>query len=430
MISTETTVLPGLTLRDLLFDLPLDHARPEGPTIQVYARALDVPEREHEAPWLVFLQGGPGFGAPRPSGVSGWIKRALRDYRVLLLDQRGTGRSTPISVESVRHLEHDAAALADYLACFRADAIVADCEVIRRRLIGERRWTLLGQSYGGFCTARYLSVAPHGLRGAIFTGGLPPLSLHADDVYRATYRRALEQNRRYYARYPGDITRVREVFEHVAARPELRLPEGGPLSPRKLQQLGLLLGFHDGHETIHYLFEDAWVPGRRELSYKFLRGFEHALPFDTNPLYTLLHEACYAQGSATRWSAERIRAEFPAFTFTPGETEGVRFTGEMIYPWMFQEWPRLRPFAAAAERLAARGGWPTLYDPQQLARNEVPAAAVIYEHDMYVERRFSEQTAGAIRGLKTWETARYPHSGLRAAGEVVLGRLLELLHAR
>ena len=219
MIDAETTVLPGLTLRDLVFDLPLDHRRPEGPTIQVYARALDVPGREREdRPWLVFLQGGPGFGAPRPIGVSGWVKRALRDYRVLMLDQRGTGRSTPISAESIRELEADDAALADYLACFRADAIVADCEAIRQRLIGDRRWTVLGQSFGGFCTARYLSVAPHGLRGAIFTGGLPPLSLHADDIYRATYRRVRAQNRRYYERYPGDIARVRRVFELALSR--------------------------------------------------------------------------------------------------------------------------------------------------------------------------------------------------------------------
>ncbi|MCA9718200.1 MAG: alpha/beta fold hydrolase, partial [Myxococcales bacterium] len=329
--AATTTLLPGLILRDHWFDVPLDHARPDGPTIEIYARALDVPGREDDRPWLVFLQGGPGFGSPRPTAVSGWIKRALRDYRVLLLDQRGTGRSAPISCESVAGL--DDAALAEHLACFRADSIVADCELIRRALIGDARWTVLGQSYGGFCCARYLSVAPDGLRGVIMTGGLPPLTQHPDEVYRETYRQVLEQNRRYYARYPDDIARVREVFEHVAEAPA-RLPSGGPLSPRKLQQLGVLLGFHDGHELIHYLFEDAWVPGRRELSHSFLRGFETVLPFDGAPLYSALHEACYAQGFATRWSAARVLEEVPALRFTAGAREPVRFTGEMIYPWM------------------------------------------------------------------------------------------------
>jgi hypothetical protein len=46
---------------------------------------------------------------------------------------------------------------------------------------------------------------------------------------------------------------------------------------------------------------------------------------------------------------------------------------------------------------------------------------------MYVERRFSEETAQAIQGLKVWITNEYEHNGLRAEGEIVLGRLLGLL---
>ena len=55
-------------------------------------------------PWLVFLQGGPGFAAQRPVGRSTWLDRALDDYRVLLLDQRGTGRSTPLTARSLAPL--------------------------------------------------------------------------------------------------------------------------------------------------------------------------------------------------------------------------------------------------------------------------------------------------------------------------------------
>ena len=49
---------------------------------------------DDDLPWLLYLQ-GPGFGAPRPTADGGWIKRALQEFRVLLLDQRGTGHSTP-----------------------------------------------------------------------------------------------------------------------------------------------------------------------------------------------------------------------------------------------------------------------------------------------------------------------------------------------
>ena len=36
--------------------------------------------------------------------------------------------------------------------------------------------------------------------------------------------------------------------------------------------------------------------------------------FDTNPIFTILHEACYAQGFSTNWSAQRILEEFPTFS--------------------------------------------------------------------------------------------------------------------
>src|SRR5690606_1106350 len=113
---------------------------------------------------------------------------AVKDFRVLLLDQRGTGRSTPITARTII-TRGDAEAQADYLALFRADSIVADAEVIRRRLVGDgSAWSVLGQSCGGFCTLHYLSVAPEALSTAYITGGLGPLTATADDVYRATYR--------------------------------------------------------------------------------------------------------------------------------------------------------------------------------------------------------------------------------------------------
>src|SRR4029077_7200184 len=102
-----------------------------------------------------------------------------------LLDQRGTGRSTPVSAEALAGL--DPAAQAAYLRNFRADSIVRDAELIRAQL-ESHPWRVLGQSFGGLCVTTYLSFAPEGLHEAFITGGLPPLVGGADDVYRATYR--------------------------------------------------------------------------------------------------------------------------------------------------------------------------------------------------------------------------------------------------
>ena len=70
------------------------------------------------------------------------------------------------------------------------------------------------------------------------------------------------------------------------------------------------------------------------------------------------------------------------------------------------------------------------YDPAVLARNAVPAAAVVYAEDVYVERAFSERTAAAVPRLRLWLTSEYDHDGLRKDGERVLGRLLDLTRGR
>jgi len=420
--------IPSLVLTDHTFRVPLDHARPDAETIEVFAREVVSPARAGDKlPWLVFFQGGPGAAAPRPMGKDGWLKRALQDYRVLLLDQRGTGRSTPVTAQTLARFESPQA-MADYLKHFRADAIVRDAEHIRRQLLGEQeRWSVLGQSFGGFCVTSYLSLAPQGLREALITGGLPPLERPVDDVYRATYRRVLERNRLYYERYPDDVERARAVARYLSEH-EVDLPGGDRLSARRFQQLGMGFGMSDGFEAVHYLLEDTFVDGAHgpELSYTFLRGMENAQHFDTNPIYAILHEAIYCQHAASRWSAERVRVEFPQFQLAPDAP--VTFTGEMIYSWMFDEQARLRPLEEAAQILADYDGWPALYDVQVLRANSVPCAAAAYANDIYVERAFSEETAQCIRGLRLWLTNEYEHNALRAHGEAVLSRLMDMLH--
>ncbi|HEX5129409.1 MAG TPA: hypothetical protein VFV90_06665, partial [Usitatibacter sp.] len=67
-----THALPGLELVDHQFELPLDYARPSGRTIRVFVREVLAPGRKGEdLPCLVFFQGGPGSGSPRPVTNSG-----------------------------------------------------------------------------------------------------------------------------------------------------------------------------------------------------------------------------------------------------------------------------------------------------------------------------------------------------------------------
>lgn len=401
----------GYVMTEHEFSVPLDHTRPDAERIVVFAREVADPDGR-DRPFLVFFQGGPGFEASRPAGPPpdpGWLGRALRDYRVLMLDQRGTGRSTPL--HELRDLEPEQQA--EYLANFRADSIVRDAEWIRRELRADP-WSVLGQSFGGFCVTTYLSIAPDGLREAFVTGGLPPVGLHVDEVYRRTYERVLERNRRYYDRYPEDRARVLEVHRLIDLG-ELVLPSGDRLTSRRFQQLGLMLGMADGAERLHYIVE------LEPRSRAFLHDVENAVGFTRNPIYAVLHEACYADGCRTQWSAQRLR---PAAFDSP-----ELFTGEHVYPWMFEDYSELASLHDVAYLLAERD-WPRLYDAEQLQRNEVSAAAAVYADDMYVERVLSEETAAAIRGLRMWLTNEYQHDGIRADGERVLGRLIELARGR
>lgn len=419
----------GLVCTDHTLDVPLDHDRPDGPALTLFAREVVAAGREHEdLPRLLWLQGGPGGRADRPSAPGAWLRRALRAYRVVLMDQRGTGRSTPADRTTLAG-QPDAAATAAYLGHFRADAIVRDAELLRRHLGGDREqdrpWTVLGQSFGGFCALSYLSTAPEGLERVLITGGLPTLTGHADDVYRAAYARVLAHNERYFARYPDDQRLVDAIAAHLDTH-DVRMPTGERLTVRRFQTVGIGLGNASKFDALHYLLESAFVPGPAgpTLSDGFLRGVDAAVSFAERPLYAVLHEPIYAQGGrATAWSAHRIREEFP--TFAPATDRPLRLTGEMIYPWQFEEDPALVPLRDAAQLLAERTDWPALYDLDQLARNEVPVAAAVYYDDMFVDREQSLETAAAVRGLRPWITNTHAHDGVRVDG-AVFDRLLAM----
>jgi len=400
---------PGMITVEHEFDVPLDHERPDGRTINVFVREIADPEGQ-ERPYLLFLQGGPGGEAARVTGPpSGWVARALQDYRVLLLDQRGTGRSTPVGALPGMSPEQQA----EYLTHFRADSIVRDAEWIRKAM-GVDGWSVLGQSFGGFCLTTYLSIAPEGLREAFFTGGLAPVGHDVDDVYKHTYPRVRQRTRRYYERYPEDRDRVRRIHDRLAGS-DVRLPSGDRLTPERFRQLGGLLGRSDGADQLHHIVE---LPPD---SPAFRYDVEASTHFGRNPLYAILHEACYADGGTTRWSAGRLLPD--------DLREPDQFTGEHIFPSVFDDEAALRPLKEAADILAGHE-WGRLYDVEALRRNEVPAAAAIYWDDLYVEYELSKETGATISGLRPWVTSEYEHNGLRVDGGRILGRLIDLVRGR
>ena len=409
--------------RDVWTTVPLDWNDPEGETIRVFARELVAAEkRGDDLPLLVHLQGGPGGKGPRPLTRGAWLDAALKRFRVVVPDQRGTGRSTPLSGSDFAKLP--AAEGARRLSLHRADSIVRDFEAIRATHYDGRPWWSIGQSYGGFLTLHYLSTAPEALVASAITGGLPSLDSDPDEVYRRTFPRVLDKNRAFAQRFPHLAERVARVAD-VLALGETRLPDGDLLTVRRLQTLGLDFGMAPGYDRVHWLFDEAFSDeGQTRLSDTFIETVGAATSYATGPLFMALQESIYGPGP-TAWAAQRARESRPDFLETQ---RPLLFTGEMVFPWMFDEIRALRGFRASIEELAARE-WPiALYDHDRLAVNEVPVEAAVYFDDMYVDADLSLDTAARVSGINAWVTNEYEHDGVHHEG--VAERLFVALERR
>ena len=466
--------LPGLAVEDHAIDVPLDwrgtsperlagvacaptsalaeasaakRCDPafEGRSLRLFYRVVCAPENEgRDLPYLVFLQGGPGGAGPRLTSPTsdGWVAEAVRHFRVILPDQRGTGRSSRVDGATIAR-EGDAAAQARFLKRFLADSIVRDFEYLRLTELGGARWVTLGQSYGGFLTLAYLSTFPGAVAASFTCGGIPHVPASADEVYARTFPRMAAKTRLLYERYPEDAARLALLADRVSAG-DVRLPDGSPFSPRRLQSLGQGLGMKPGHERLHNLLDLAFTAGdgsadatlaaaggnseKVEVSPTFLAGAWEATNVVSNPLYWVLQELIYADGELARpiaWAAERAWAGRPEFS---PDARPLMLTGEACFPWMFEEMPELAPFAGAMGELMRDTSFGRLYDEARLAANESPLQAAVYFDDLYVDSGLQLDTLSRVGASHAWVTNEFEHDGLH--GDRVFSHLLELARDR
>ncbi|KAK7180686.1 hypothetical protein DPSP01_011276 [Paraphaeosphaeria sporulosa] len=449
IIEQRSHLVPGkLRVTEHFFQVPRDYSNPSLGTIQLFARSArklskpadySTPEDpiKSQLPWLLYLQGGPGFECAPPQD-SKWSSFLLdKGYQILSMDQRGTGLSTAISQSSLQ-LRGDEKVQAEYMKHFRADNIVRDAEAIRKALTADypkekKKWSIIGQSFGGFCSVTYLSLYPEGLKEAFVFGGLPPLSGGPDQVYDRLYPRLEKRNQQYYAKYPEDVERVRRIVKLLSRFGDetVRVQGGeGHLSAARFLQLGIGFGAHSGFDSVHALVlradNDLTLFGH--LTRPTVLHIERAQFWDTNVIYALLHEACYSPASTSNWSAHRLLEKYPAFhheSTAADPTKPVFFTGEMIYPFMFDTYPELKKLKTVGE-LLAQEAWGPLYDVEQLKKNEVPVYAATYFDDMYVDFELSTETARTIKGCKTYVTNAMYHNAVSAKAEEVLKAIFEL----
>ncbi|KAL2256128.1 hypothetical protein VTK26DRAFT_2146 [Humicola hyalothermophila] len=465
LISRKAHVLPGqLLVTELFFEVPKNYAQPNAGTLKLFGRSVTKHERpivplsetelgsRKQQPYLVYLEGGPGFGN-RPPQQSPLTQMAIaRGYQVLYLDYRGTGLSTPVNADTVT-AQGTPQQQADYLKLFRANNIVRDLEAVRLCLTqdfpeAKRPWSIFGQSFGGFVCLTYLSKFPQGLREVFMTGGLAPVNVPASDVYAATFKKALERNQAYYKKYPEDVRNVRRLVEHIVhtgGKEGIALPGGGKLTMQQFLGLGISFGRHGGlddvHELVLRLTTDLDQFGF--FTRASLAEFEAHVSFDNNPIYAILHESIYNSPStaasnwaaynvgrtqdAFRWVDAAVAADATGYLLSKPEAEPLCFSGEMVFPFHFDNSPELSRMKGAAHVLAETADWgEDLYDLEQLARNEVPVYAVSYVDDMYVDFDMARKTAALVKGIKVFETNGWYHDAVRSKADQVIGELFRL----
>jgi pimeloyl-ACP methyl ester carboxylesterase len=180
-------------------DVPEDRSRPGGRKIAIFVAVLPANTRSPQDDPLFLLAGGPGQAATQLAPFAAQLNEIRRTRDIVLVDQRGTGRSAPLECAAYRRDRRDpyeidplpkAAACAAELAARGVDAAqytttawIADLEAVREAL-GYARINLWGGSYGTRVALEYLRRHPARVRSAVLDGVAPPSMRIPLDVWR------------------------------------------------------------------------------------------------------------------------------------------------------------------------------------------------------------------------------------------------------
>jgi len=180
-------------------EVPEDRSKPDGRKIRIFAAVLPANTLSPKEDPLLVLAGGPGQAASTLAPFVSRLNEIRRERDVVLIDQRGTGRSSPLTCDAFKPrddeaLETDpvprAQRCADELRAQGADAAqytttawIADLEAMRAAL-GYARWNLWGGSYGTRVAQEYLRRHPERIRTVTLDAVVPPSMISTLDVWR------------------------------------------------------------------------------------------------------------------------------------------------------------------------------------------------------------------------------------------------------
>ena len=319
----------------------------------MFAREVAAPDGR-DRPFLVFLQGGPGQEAPRPTG------------RPVLTGMAGTGAAGLPGADArpARHRPlHAVRRTGDRPRRRRraARALPRGRDRARRRSLPRAPRCRTVERARPVVRRVLLAALPEQrlrqpARGVLHRRS-PARGRPVDDIYSTTFDTMRMLNRRYHRRFPADREQACS-----AARPVRR--RRGPRSRRRTDHPAAAAHHRQPARHGRRRRGDP-LPARARPPISRVRARlrrDAARSTRATRCTPCIHESSYADGVSTRWSAERVQPE-------DFRGDSLLLTGEHLFPWHFEDSPDLRPYRDVAAILAEHE-WPQLYDAEILAQVE------------------------------------------------------------
>lgn len=412
--------MTGIDLTCGFVEVPENRAKPDGRMIPVhFVRAGATGDAPLPDP-IVYLGGGPGLHAtPGANGVI-WGNRARLEKRdLIVVDQRGTGRSNPLDcfdhgadggAEVVRQLfNRDFFDRETFRACMqelskKADltqytttASVEDIEAIRRAL-GYEKINLSGGSYGTRWALEYMRRHPESVRGAVLYGVAPPSELLVERVARDFQRdldaliAACESDDACSQAYPEFDEQLGRIFKAVRKKPvEVVVRVGGEIVPVTMNYEQLVTAMRFTFYSVH---QAAALPSQVQAA----AGGDYTPFADNLTALTMQLHNMVAEGL---WASVKCAEELPFIDYerakrlSAGTALGtLRLESERE---ICSIWPR--------------GAIPE--DFNQPVESDVPAVLIAGEFDTATPLDLAEKTVRHLSNGLLVRVAKRSHWGLR-----------------
>ena len=350
---------------------------------------------------LTGFGGGPGQAA---TGMAGWMSQAFaelrQDHDVMLVDQRGTGRSAPLQCQ-LRDTADPQSYLGDFLPpdatarCLQelsreADLtrygfmeLAHDIEAVRRAL-GYEQLDLYGGSYGTRAAQVYMRAYPRSVRSAVLEGVVPP-AYAQPRTYAQSTEAALNgvaedcrAEAACAAAFPNFVQEVRAVADRLAQAPataEIRDPETG-------ERITLTLTRATYADMIRRMLYD--VGSANQIPYVVHRAFAG----DYRPILVFALQDRRGYQRDLYWGLSLAITCSEDVPFVDAQAAALDNGRTLLGDWRYRQ------------QAAACRGWPTFAVPadyHQPAPSDIPTLLLSGEHDPVTPASGGDEVAASLR---------------------------------